>query len=947
MLAHRFFGVLAIVCAAAITSSARADQGPGKPMAAGEGGRIVPDPAVRLGVLSNGLRYAIMTNTTPAHAISLRLAVRVGAFDEASDERGGAHFLEHMAFSKGQRWDASGDEAAFAALGVAFGRDQNAATGRFSTSYRLDMPNTEPSSLDKAFHWLRGVASQTVFTPEIVERERQIVLRELSERTSDQSLIAQQINGFMAPGLRSEQNDVGGTAASVQAISAETLKRLYDRWYRPDNAVLVVVGDASADDIEQKIRQVFGDWAATGPLPQRPPYVSPDTHRAEDSLTIANAHTASSLNICRLTANLGPQPDDMARYRYRLLSTLWTNILNERLSELGRAGDPPFLGAKAAHSFGREAERTCVTALTIHEDWSGAEAVIRQQLDRMKTTAPSEDELEHAVTVLRAHARGDLHGAASRNASDLATEIMNDQLEGDVFPSPYEAFRSFDAAAADVTPADVKAAFDRDWNGAGPLLTFVSPGPPTADLLRQAWEHPPTRADATQPVKQTPWPYNNFGPAGHVVSREPHTGPDFVRLTFSNGVVLDFKQTKFKDNEVQVRVRIGAGRAELAKSDLVTAQFGTIFLPSGGLGLLDQADIQRTFASSAASVQMSLSATSFFLAGRTNERGLSGQLELMAAFLTDPGFRGDVDNRLAAAVDVIYRQVHANPALVLSDALERAIAPDDPLAMPAKEALLANTRMADFSRVLKPVLTQAPFEIAIVGDVDEATATELAAQTLGALPARAQTDRRRPDAWFAHYSEAELPTVHATHDGEADKAVVGAVWPLYVADPARRREEVALIVMTRVLSDALRHRLREDLGLTYGPSVAMSSPDHGDQATIEAAVETSPADVEMVGREIQATAAKLASGQITDADVEAARKPMVAETEAAMATNIWWSRELVAAPQLQDSLDEINQTSALLSSVTPDEIRQAARSWLTRKPLVVVVTPAGAPAPSK
>jgi len=915
------------------------DQPAGKASATSDDNRIVPDPSVRLGVLPNGLRYAIMTNATPAHAISLRLAVGVGAFDEGPDERGAAHFVEHMAFSKGQRWDTSGDEAAFAALGVAFGRDQNAETGRFSTSYRLDMPNTEPTSLDQAFHWLRGVAGQTVFTPEIVERERQIVLRELSERANDLSLIDNQLNAFVAPGLRSEQDDIGGTAASVRALSAATLKRLYDRWYRPDNAVLVVVGDAPADAIEQKIRQVFGDWTAVGPAPRHPPYVAPDTHRPEDALTIANAHAPSSINVCRITASQGPQADDLARYRYRLLSTLWVAILNQRLSDLANASDPPFLTAKASHRFGHEAERACVEAFTMHENWARATAAVREQLDRLGTTAPSEDELEHAVTVLRAYARGELHRAPSRNSATLATEIMDDQLEDDVFPSPYEAFRTFDTAAADVTPADVKAAFNRDWDGAGPLVTFDSPNPPSADSLRQAWDHPAASAGAAPSVKPAPWPYTNFGPPGHVVKREVHTRPDFVRLTFSNGVVLDFKQTRFKDDDVRVRIRIGAGRAELAKSDLIAGQFGTTFLLAGGLGRQDQADIQRAFADSAASVQMTLNATSFSLAGRTNNRGLSGQLELLAAFLSDPGFRGDVDGRLAAAIDTLYRQVRAKPGLVLADAFERTLTPDHPMALPSKETLLA-TNMADFARVLKPALTQAPFEVAIVGDVDEATASELVAQTLGALPARTPTPRERPDAWFARYADTELPTVRVTHDGEADKAMAGALWPLYVAEPARRREETALHLLSRVLDNALRHRLREDLGLTYGPSVAMSSPDHGDQATIRVAVETSPADVEMVGRELQATAAKLASGQITDADIEAARTPMAAEIVEAMATNNWWAAELVAAPQLQDSLDEINQTSALLSSVTPDEVRQAARKWLARKPLVVLVTPA-------
>jgi zinc protease len=248
--------------------------------------------------------------------------------------------------------------------------------------------------------------------------------------------------------------------------------------------------------------------------------------------------------------------------------------------------------------------------------------------------------------------------------------------------------------------------------------------------------------------------------------------------------------------------------------------------------------------------------------------------------------------------------------------------------------------MKDYAQLYRPLLTEAPLDATIVGDVDEATATELVAQTLGALPARKPGPRDRPDAWFVRYASGPLPTVHATHEGPADKAIVGAVWPLYVAEPARRREEIALNLLKGVLDDAVRHRLREDLGLTYGPEVIMDSPDFGDQGSMEVYVATSPADAETVAREIKATAQRLALGQFSDADVETARTPLLAGFEKLTLTNKYWAGELSGAPDLQDDIDEIRQMPVLLAAVTPEEVRGAARAWLARKPLVVIVTPA-------
>ena len=143
---------------------------------------ILPDPGVRLGVLPNGLRYAIMQNATPKGALSIRLGMEVGDFEENDGEHGVAHFIEHMAFSGGDNEHEAGPEKAFADAGVAFGRDLNADTSTFATAYRLDLPKADSPSLDLAFSWLRRVADGATFSDAAVNRERGIILAERATR---------------------------------------------------------------------------------------------------------------------------------------------------------------------------------------------------------------------------------------------------------------------------------------------------------------------------------------------------------------------------------------------------------------------------------------------------------------------------------------------------------------------------------------------------------------------------------------------------------------------------------------------------------------------------------------------------------------------------------------------------------------------------------------------
>lgn len=151
---------------------------------------------------------------------------------------------------------------------------------------------------------------------------------------------------------------------------------------------------------------------------------------------------------------------------------------------------------------------------------------------------------------------------------------------------------------------------------------------------------------------------------------------------------------------------------------------------------------------------------------------------------------------------------------------------------------------------------------------------------------------------------------------------------------------MALSVLNGVFDDALRHRLREELGLTYGPEVGVTTADLGDQGDLETYVQTSPADADRVADEIQSTARRLAQGGVTDAEIEAARKPLVAALSKKMATNQYWLDELSGADHPQDAIDDIRQRPQLLSAVTPDEVRRAAATWLMRKPIIVVITPA-------
>ena len=236
---------------------------------------IQPDPAWTFGTLPNGLRYAVRRNAVPEGQVSVRLRIDAGSLHEAEKERGWAHFVEHMAF-RGTKDFADGEvRETWQRLGASFGSDTNASTEPTQTVYMLDLPHADRASLDTSLALIADMADTAVFDPKIVEAERGVVLSEYGRRTEIAVKLRDMMNPLFFGGLKYAQRDTIGTEATLKGADPAGLKAFYERWYRPDRATLVMVGDADPKMMEELIAARFGGWKASGAAPAEPDYGSP------------------------------------------------------------------------------------------------------------------------------------------------------------------------------------------------------------------------------------------------------------------------------------------------------------------------------------------------------------------------------------------------------------------------------------------------------------------------------------------------------------------------------------------------------------------------------------------------------------------------------------------------------------------------------------------------
>jgi zinc protease len=902
---------------------------------------MAPDPAVRTGTFANGLRYAVMRNATPSGAVSIRLALRVGSYEESDAELGFAHFVEHMAFRSTKGAPQGSLDTRFAGMGVAFGRDQNASTGLEATIYRMDLPRPDPAGLDAVLGWLRDAADGILFTPAAIELEKGVVLAEIHARTSPASLMMRETARFQAPELRSVHREPGGTEASIRGASPAALQAFYDRWYRPDNATLVIVGDADPDILLKAAEAAFAGWKARGTPGERPRAPETLPERGLDTFTRSDPALPTALSACRTMPLDGPRDGSFAALRREALSQLWTTVLTGRTARLvSKEGSPLLAAAPLVNRGIPDGRVSCLVLIPTAGRWKEALAAGQAELRRFAGSGPTETEVKEAANEMLSRLGGAAYTSATRQTRALADQIADSELGGRPFMHPKEAHRVVEVALSGVTPADVLDAFRRDWAGNGPLLALAGPEAVAKEDLAAAWKANEGAAplQAYEDRTAAEWAYWDFGKKGKVRTRSQVADGGFTRSVFRNGVVLSHKQTRFESGGVEIRVRFGHGERGLAPAERLPAMLAAGAFPLGGLGKMTFEEVGEALANSTWSFGLDVQATGFVLTTSTISAHADQQMRLLAAYMSDPAFRPAIDDKLPTAIDMLYRSYKTDPVAVANQALEAALFPDRP-SLPPREQIAA-WRAADLTRLLKPALVASPIEVTVVGDYSLAQAEAAVAETFGALKPRKPLAAPAGGGPFRSFPATIPRPVTAFHDGPREKAAAVLMWPLYVANPERRREEYAIGLLRSIFETRLLHQVRAVMGKVYSPVVTNVMIDQADQGFISATIEATPAEIDELAAAARRIAGELAAGAIRQEEVDAARKPLLAANDEMLVNNNPWAGVISHSVRAPDAIAELTRYRSDMESLRLEDIRAVAAAWLKRDPAIARSVPA-------
>jgi len=855
------------------------------------GSDLQPDPALVFGHLDNGLRYVLRVNRTPRDRVSMHLNVQVGSLHENDDQRGLAHFLEHMLFNGSTHFAPGELVKYFQRIGMAFGDDANAHTGFNQTAYDVLLPDNRAESIAEGLLVLFDYARGALLLPEEVAAEREVVLAEMRTRDTPAYRTFEATLGFEFGGLRIAERLPIGLRAVIEQADRQALKTFYDDWYRPERMVLVIVGDFDPASARTMIRERFGGLENRGRTPDDPspgrlehhgikPFYHYEPELGHSKVSVGQVHTVAF------------EADTVAFQQRRLAEEIATRALDNRLQTLLSHPDAPFTRVSASAGIFLKTLRYAELEARPRDGlWEQALSLLEQTLRQALTHGFAAAEIDRVSREMKAELEKAVGQAATRQSPALAREIIGHLNAERVMLAPDQELALLAPMIQDFSPAQIHEAFRRTWNADHRLvevtgkvdLSGAASDPQTR--IRQAYQHSLTRPVGPWQADRTPaFPYlASADQAAAILERIDHKDPGIVQIQFANGTGLSLKQTDFKDDEVRLSLDLEFGRNGEPADRPGLAQLTEAFLNESGLGALTRDDLERALAGRNLSMRIEIGEDRLRLIGETVPGELPLLFELLRHRLLDPGWRQSAFDLVQSRFEEQYADLKRSIEGQMMLHGRRFLAGGDSrFGLPPPETFRKLT-IEDVRRWVVPILQTAPLSLSVVGDFEPDQVIALAGRYLGTLPARAPIRvTPRPGPVFPAGQRIELDV-----DTRLDKGMVVVAFAtedLWDIGRTRRLNQLA-----EVFSDRLRERIREKLGASYSPFAHhWPSRAYDGYGMMAAMVQLDPDRAEAVIAEIEGIVADLAANGVGPDEFLRSREPTLTGIKDMRRQNGYW-----------------------------------------------------------
>lgn len=906
------------------------------------------DNRTKIGTLDNGLTYYVRHNPVPAGHLALRLVVRAGALADPPDAEGTAHFVEHMLFNGTEALPGNKLNQALRDIGMELGPDENAYTSYDSTVYFMSITTSGTEHLiDKValpFEILSEWASAATILPGEVSAERGIVQNELDLRAgSADGHIRQVIEDLMFVGTPYAGRRVGGTQASLSAITPGQLLDFYDTWYVPENMAVIAVGDLPESDLQDLAERHFERLPASPSAPPTIPWSAPAKLTAQFARTL-------HADVGTPYVTVGWQTPAWRRgtacgERFRILDRLIQRMLTARLS---RAHDAGVLSQANRPNIAVQDHTAKVRYYSAEIQGGDLASSAAEFWSVVRGTAAhpfTVDELDRAATGIHAELEHQAETATRQHDSSVAADLTDHFVRGADLRRPADQL-AYATHVMDSTSVDELNDYHR-WIMGNVAPVVVAAGaegaelPPVSTLEAAIAAAGPV---APQPMEaaasafmHSPEPVSPT--SSLAVDIDAYGGRNVHEWTFPNGARVVFDNVGYGGEQVHVMIESLGGASLMDPADAAIAPYALDAVAASGLGDLSPFQVTELIEQFGVELSPYIEHTTEGFLGRANNSGLEAMFAYIHLLLTEP--RVSESAARAAQQNALNAKANAASSAIAAsqEAYAHARFGDNPYfeSHPSADQIDAMTAERLLSLYRERFAGVDDLTVAIAGDVPHGDVEALAERYIGSLPTRpadAGIDRRPP--FPRSVTRIEVP---------ADTAAESGLDYYFELPGAADVRLVAIAdVLTAVLNDRLLERVREELGQTYTVRalvVPQYKPDPWLWASISA---TGPgealADIEA---QIRSIVEQLSTSGPTESELNQAIG--IVTNDAHFGGRLWRPYLLQMRRSVSDEdLPTASRIERAAANVTAADVRDLARSLFgsgQRIEIVRVSPPAG------
>lgn len=887
---------------------------------------------VRTGKLDNGLTYFIRSNNKPANRAEFQIAVNAGSVLEEANEVGLAHFTEHMNFNGTKQFPANTMIDELEKEGIVFGREINAYTGFDQTVYMVTLPTDNKELFDMGLKILDGWAFGALMTGEEIDKERGVIIEEWRMSQGGSERLRAKTWGTMLKGSKYAERLPIGTLENLQNFKYEDIRGFYQKWYRPDNMAVIIVGDFDADEMEQKVIDYFTMTPKPCAPTERPVYSIDDNK--EPLVCVATDKEATSTQIQMFYKHPAKTVKTLGDFREQyLVYGLFETMFNERLSELGEKKSCPYMQAGAGYGGFLARPVAAYQMYVVAKEGKVLDALETMMMEnrRLQQHGFLQTELDRAKeSLLEQYARA-AKEESKTESERIASELVDYFLDQVPMPGAILENKWAKAMMDDITLEEVNALISKWMTEENFVCTISMPEkkgvkvPTEEKVLKLIEKCKKANTKAWVDYVKTE-PFLAQEPkGGKIESTTKNEKFDYTEYVLSNGAKVVVKKTNYKNDEILTHAVSNGGVSMYDDKDVINASFAASIVDGSGIGNYDHSQLMKFMKGKTFGLTPSMDELQDFLTGSCSPKDFETQLQYMYMFFTAPRVDKEV---LASEIDKLKTQINMvknMPEFAFQEKWLKAMYPNDKRTiMIPTEAQLKQLNADKMLKMFKERFSDASdFTFTFVGNIDEKTMLPLIEKYIGGLPS---SKGKKAENWKDRSKAFAKGVVDETvYAGEANKGLMTITFE----NDFDWNDRLAVNALNNICSIKLTETIREELGGTYSPSFSLSYEKYPQaKSTAMCYYTCDPTTVDKLTNATFEVLDKIVAEGPTEVDLNKVKEQLILERKGRMENNGYWLGQIIGSRFYKYEMQTLEEYSAAVNALTIEDIKAVAAKYL-------------------